>query len=126
MLVAAICSLAAPSEPLPAQQPMLPLALKQQLQEAEWDAGERREEVALIAAGRGSEGEGMYGSPLLGERAEPARMRTHHTRFMPLTTLCCLPLTTLCCSQRRFLDRSECRGTWQTAECGGAAARHAG
>jgi len=63
-MLAVFCSLAAPSEPLPLE-PSLPLALKQQLQEAEWDAGERKEEVALIAAGRGSEGEGLYGSPLL-------------------------------------------------------------
>ena len=52
------------------------MALRQQLQEAEWDAGERSEEVALMAAGRGAEGEGMYGSTLLDfsirQRAEGA------------------------------------------------------
>ena len=43
-------------------EPSLPMTLKQQLQEAEWDALEQREDMALVAAGRGPSGEGMYGS----------------------------------------------------------------
>ena len=47
-------------------EPSLPMTLKQQLQEAEWDALEQREDMALVAAGRGPSGEGMYGSCAIG------------------------------------------------------------
>ena len=123
LAAAALCSLAAPSEPLPLE-PALPLALKQQLQEAEWDAGERREEVALLAAGRGSEGEGLYGTPLLGERTESTHIRTHEiprgcARPQGSTLLTTLG-SALPATRRRFLDCAGRRGAWQTAQRGGA------